>query len=331
MIKSVDMLNASALFIEMRLQRELTYQRRVPFGIPFLDDAIGAISPTDLIVVGAATGLGKTEFCVTLCDEASKKVQVTFFALEAEMYEVQQRLLYRKFADIVLKKPNLNTHISYRDFRLGVFETKFESEISQAQGAVANTIGFRTIYRTGAYGVRDFCKNLMALKEESGLMVVDHLHYFDTTNPNELNHIKESIKLIRDTALIAGIPIVLVSHLRKKDKFHYEFPTLDELHGSSEISKRATIIILIEKAVKFQISKDKQISSTIMHIAKLRHEGGVQRYYGLLKFNLRKRVYENEYYLLEKDKDGFKAIDRKENLPWWANRARVFEPNPERF
>src|SRR4051812_7956577 len=71
------------------------------FGITYLDDALNGIRRSDLVIIAARTGAGKTELAATLalknCLSGSKAILI---ALEAERFEVLRRLKYQMVASV---------------------------------------------------------------------------------------------------------------------------------------------------------------------------------------------------------------------------------------
>ena len=83
---------------EERVLRVASSMRKASFGISFLDDALRGIYPSDLNVIAASTGFGKTELATLIAHENLEKKQVLLIALEASYLELQRRIKYRYIA-----------------------------------------------------------------------------------------------------------------------------------------------------------------------------------------------------------------------------------------
>ena len=93
------------------------------FGVQYLDDAMLGILKNDLILVGAASGGGKTQFCcnVALANVAKGK-KVHYIALEAEDLEIERRIKYQLFARSFFSDPNRpKIPISFQQWMVGDF------------------------------------------------------------------------------------------------------------------------------------------------------------------------------------------------------------------
>ena len=62
----------------------------------------------------------------------------------------------------------------------------------------------------------------------------------NSDDPNENRAVKNIVKRIRDVSLAIGVPVIVVAHLRKKDRIPRPLaPDLDDFHGASDITKIA--------------------------------------------------------------------------------------------
>ena len=90
--------SSSSNFIDERQHRQKN--KLLKFGVSFVDDSLLGILPDDLILVGAPSGVGKTQFCVNLAlANVSVGKRVHFFALEAGKYEIERRLKWQILVD----------------------------------------------------------------------------------------------------------------------------------------------------------------------------------------------------------------------------------------
>lgn len=299
-----------------------------PYGIQFLDDALLGISRNELIVIGAGTGFGKTELLTNIALNASKTKRVVFFALEAEKREITHRLIYKQFSeDYFALKSNLRPPIkvkrmNYQAYRLGRLGDAIIPLILAATDKVERQISNLQIIYAEDLTIEVLIEFIEGNYNNYDLWLIDHLHYFEWDD--ELEGVRHLMKAIRKIGTKREVPIILASHLRKKDKYSNDFPEISELHGSSEISKRATTIIFLgePKNGKFELETDKK--PTIFHIAKCRHDGSLRHFYGLHFFDHFERKYSPHYFLLELKGKEFEAIQEIKKMPHWSSLGRVF-------
>ena len=82
------------LIVEEERERIEQSKQLMSYGVKYLDDALGAIIPNDLIVLGAKTGAGKTSLAQSIALHVAQTHPVHYFALEAENYEIERRIKY---------------------------------------------------------------------------------------------------------------------------------------------------------------------------------------------------------------------------------------------
>lgn len=291
------------------------------FGISFLDAATRGISPNDLILLGAPTGIGKTELCVQIAlanIEDGKRVH--FIALEADQDEIERRLLYalivRQFFDDP-NRPKLDGRINMADWMKGTFDLDLAGYEKIAVEYLSKTLkDLFTFYKTDTFDTNDLIREVMsAAVDDTDLIIIDHVHFFDWEQDNDNRAIKEIAKTARKVSQISGKPILLVAHLRKRDRHNKELvPGVDEFHGSSDLTKIATKVITLAKGPKDSAGKD----VTYFRICKNRIDGSITRYVGRLLFNFKTRQYDEKIKLSEVG-DEFKELLE---YPWWAREIR---------
>ena len=299
----------------------------VDTGIGFIDDVMGGISPKDLIVIGGKTGFGKTEFCTQVCGNISKQHRTaSFLALEAEEDEIDQRLIFRELADLYFAIPKEkrppSDWVSYRNFYKGLLTTSLYDLVKQASDNVAMKMDGINIVYPKDMSASGLCEFLEREADQYDLLIVDHLHYLEPEkNEKEYESIIKAIKMIRDRALVAGKPVLLVSHLRKSDRFNKDkFPSIDDLHGSSEISKRATGVILIDRAKPNSFTAlGINTHPTIFNVPKYRHGGAPINFFGVHNFEIETQQFSKRYLLMVREGDELELY--RGEFPWWAKRA----------
>jgi len=317
-------------FRKEREARIVAAKGNLSFGVSFLDDAFGGIYTNDLIVLGAKTGIGKTHLATVIARKnAANGKRVHFFALEAEQYEIERRIKYQILADSfygLLKDKYPWIKLNYMDWYYGKFESEFgliEKEIEETFQDIYPEL--KTIYRgTGDYTIDDFGKQFLAIQDQTDLVIIDHLHYFDSDNENENRAVKQIVKKIRDLALMAGRPVILIAHLRKKEKRSRELiPTIEDFHGSSDIGKIATKALIVAPYRTDSFIKNEW--PTFMRIEKCRTDMSRTRYIGVTGFDTRTNQYADRYYLgwLTNFDEEYRQIENANDLPYWAKHAKT--------
>ncbi len=266
------------------------------FANKFLDDALGGIYPDDLVVITAKTGAGKTEMVSQIAQANSvlgKKVHM--FALEAYEGEIEDRIVFRMIAQEYYREQGTrNIHPRFQDWVQGRqnFLSPHEAHVRRIANEKFKTLNL--FYRDNNFNVETFHASVGQIEDRTDLIIVDHLHHFDLESNDEVRELKLTIKKIRDLMLFYRKPTVLVAHIRKSDKRSQGLlPDIEELHGSSEISKVATKIIAAGPA--YDVTPDPGTFPTYLRILKNRQDGSVTRFIACSHFNIRTNSYEGHY------------------------------------
>jgi KaiC/GvpD/RAD55 family RecA-like ATPase len=302
-------------------------RKTMRFGVDFLDDALRGIFPDDLILLGAPSGLGKTQLCCNIAyANLEEGRRVHYVALEASQYEIERRLKYPLVMERFLADPNrpsLGKKLTYPDWLMG--ESSKELEPYEKDAATFFDAAFKNLsiyYKQEKFGVHELIQSVLWAAADTDLILIDHVHYFDLDDDNENRAIREIAKTVRSLALEQQVPILLVAHLRKRDRANDELVAgLDEFHGSSDLYKIATKVITLAPG---RMTESGQFE-TFFRIPKNRIDGGVTRFLGRQLFNPKRGGYENGYQLGWANtvrKDGFTAIQTSYYPDW----ARASEP-----
>lgn len=305
--------------------RDTWAERSLEFGVSFLDDAVRGILPNELILLGAPSGLGKTQLCANIAiHNAVKNKRVYYIALEARKNEIQQRLKYQSYAELFFDdpdRPSIEGQLNYKQWLMKKFDSqlsKYDDTVSAKKEILKNILFF---YKdAGKFDVGDLIANVVQVQHEVDLIIVDHLHYFDLDDDNENRAMKKILQTVRSLVLENNKPIILVSHLRKKDKkSQEEFAAgLDEFHGSSDIFKIATITVTLGPGKLTQDGKFK----SYMRIPKMRDDGSVARFLAETFFNNRMGQYDDEYRIGSTSQGQEFTSLPNASIPYWAISAR---------
>lgn len=302
----------------------LTYTDYEPlsFGNTFLDKATRGIFPDDLILLGAPTGVGKTQFCTNVAlANVQKGRRVHFIALEASEDEIQKRIAYNLFANLYFNDTKRITYprvLNFPDFMLGKFNLVLDPYTKQVEQMLESYEGLNIHYGGHEFTSDDLITRIMGIHEETDLIIVDHVHYFDyeaKTTENEA--LKKIAKTARRISQLIKKPIILVAHLRKKDKMSKELvPGIEEFHGSSDLTKIATKVITL--AIGNMVGPG--IVENYMRVVKNRFDGSVKGYTALMHYNFKRGCYDPKCCIGRLDKGGsvFVEVKDEQDKPYWA-------------
>lgn len=297
--------------------------RRLSFGVKYLDVSLNGIRAGDLIIVGARTGIGKTDLVTSIAlVNALCGHRVALFALEAERREIGRRLKYRWLSQKVFAARAGSQRMNYMDWRdgelrdlTGPFEEEAEHVLSER---------LRTLtpwYRNGGFSVDDFLEIAEDVHGDFDVLVLDHLHFLELDGVNENRAMKEALQRISDFAVRTGKPIVLAAHLRKSDRrVKTLLPSIEDFHGSSDVPKIATKAVMLAPAVD-RTSPLPYLAPTYMSAVKCRRDGARTRHVGLVNYDWRTCSYVEDFQI-GVEKKGGEAIEllKIDDWPAWAHR-----------
>ena len=302
------------------------------FGVDYLDHAMLGIMKNDLILIGAGSGMGKTQTCCNIARaNVAKGNRVHYIALEAEYLEIERRIKYQIFARRFFADPGRPAvTVSYQNWVIGdLIDSCAKYEAAAASEFMNSYPTLFTYYKTNKFDINDLIMRVVECAADTDLIILDHVHYMDFDDDNENRAVKEIAKTARTLALEQGKPIILVSHLRKRDKMSTELaPGLEEFHGSSDLYKIATKALTMGPG---KMSADGMIE-TYFRIVKNRHEGSVTRYIGKSFYNSREGIYEKRYEIGDAHQnrnDGFKQLGRDVYPPWGEYFSGEFGSSPD--
>lgn len=284
---------------------------RIEFDIPYLTEAIGGIRKTDLYLFGAGTGSGKTQMACQIAFSAAKNFKnVVLYALEAEAGEVKYRLLYKRVADLFFNNRDSfpkDLHLNWKDWSEGKFDTELKLlEKRAAHELELDTTTLKVITPT----VSDFSRDDFSLmykdqvREGADLIILDHVHYLHWAERSEYDAVRKHMATLRDLVNTHELPVVVMSHLRKDSTSRRGFmPTFHELHGSSELAKRANAVVMFAKAkrdlphLEDDVEFTPEPGSTLFWVAKARSSAdNATSYVALVQFDMARHSYSPHYY-----------------------------------
>lgn len=294
----------------------------LPLGIPFIDEALMGLLETDLMILGAKTGRGKTAMAVEIAKYLSKKRRkVTFIALEAEEDEIEMRLLYQIETGLFFRDEErmLGYIINYRNWRLGLLDVplaRYKNEAFMIFREHYATL--TTVYRDKSFGFKELEETIDEVTGVSDCVIIDHLHYLDIDDERDQYRAQSKlIKKIRSLNLFTKVPFILAAHLRKD--IETLSPTEDDFMGSSDIGKNATIAMMIAPAPN-GYNAQLQTQDTLISLPKTR-TGGFGNLVGVLCFSIQHQRYTADFKLAKSSYDGKKIEMLEENAwPDWAKK-----------
>jgi len=211
--------------------------RGVPTGFKDLDDALAGLQPSNLLILAARPGVGKTTLAMNIAQYVAVELKrpVGFFSLEMSREELVDRLLVAQ-ADIDAWRLKTGK-LSEDDF----------SKLSDAMGVLAEAPLF--IDDTPALSVLEMRTKARRLQVESGLelLVVDYMQLARSRNlENRVQEVSEISQGMKNLARELKIPVIVLSQLsRSVETRGGKKPQLSDLRESGSIEQDADVVMFL--------------------------------------------------------------------------------------
>lgn len=300
--------------------------KTVPFAIKYLQDLTGGMLPTDIVLWGATSGAGKTEAAKIQAEFLARQhLDVHYFALEAEPDEIEMRIIYGLMARMYREEHTriplgMISYGNWRKFRLenelGPYQKRAEEEFTQ------NYSTLHTYYRRrGDFGMSQMRKQMMALKDKSRLILLDHIHFLDMETDNEVREMSDLVKSVRGIAALIEVPVILVAHITEKGVKHKELvPRKEDFYGASNLFKTVTTAIMMAPVFGFTASDARALGkATFLRVVKARLDNSAQYYPGIVFFDPFTNNYTQYYSVGKFDKGNCKWSSLKGDMPYWVD------------
>jgi replicative DNA helicase len=236
------------------LQKHSGELRGVPTGFADLDRCLAGFQRSNLIILAARPGTGKTALALNMAQHMAvvSKKKVGFFSLEMSREELVDRLLVGQ-ADIDAWK-----------LKTGRLDQQDFLKLSDAMGVLADANIF--IDDTPALTIFEMRTRARRLKMEHDIdmLVVDYLQLaHGRTQDNRVTEVAEISQGLKNIARELKIPVLALSQLSRAIESRAEkIPQLADLRESGSIEQDADVVMFlyrkdesIREAVNLKISK----------------------------------------------------------------------------
>ena len=306
--------------------RNMDSKNIIKWAVPYLQDSMGGLLPTDVALIGATSGAGKTELGKLQAQKtASEGFPVHYFALEAEPFEIERRIKYGMLGQYY-KFDHPGTPegmISYRRFRHSELQQEFAPYVDKVHEEFDTK--YKTLYtyyrKRGDFGIRQLDREIAKLKGKSRLVVLDHIHFMDMETDNETREMSLLIKRIRQISMGLSIPMVIIAHINKAgNRYGGLVPDKEDFYGAGNLFKTATVAVMMAPARGMVTADSRAVGKpTFMRPVKVRVDNSSLWTPGISFFNSWTLDYSPYYSVGRFDKGGRRWSSMKGDLPYWVN------------
>ncbi len=241
--------------------------RGEPLGIPTgyidLDKLLGGLQRSDLIIVAARPGVGKTSMLLAMALTAARKhkQKVAIFSLEMSNEQLVQRLM------------SSETGIDSQRLRLGDLQESEWPKFVEAAGRLSDAMLF--IDDTPSISALQLRTKARRIHAEFGLdlIMVDYLQLMsgEFRGENRVQEISYISRALKGLSRELNVPVVAASQLsRAVEQRHDKRPILSDLRESGSIEQDADVVMFIYRDEMYNPdTEQKNIADVI--VAKHRH------------------------------------------------------------
>lgn len=208
-------------------------------GITALDNAMGGMHPSDMTIVGARPGAGKTAFAVSVMRNIAKSGKtVGFFSTEMSVFQVMSRFT------------SMEAHIDAHKLRHADLEEMDFTRLTAATSVISN-LGIR-ICDKPAITIGELSMQARAWMADGGIdfIAVDYLTRLhpDKVGFNQNLDVGIIVTGLKNLARTLNIPVMVLAQLNRsgaarKDKQ----PIMSDLRDSGVIEQEADQIIMLHR------------------------------------------------------------------------------------
>lgn len=239
----------------------------IPCGISDLDRMISGLNKSDLIILGARPGVGKTSLALNIARNVAVTAgrKVCFFSLEMSRDQLAQRML------------SAESGVRSDKLRTGELDNNEWTRLTAAGELLSKTQIF--IDETSTITVPQMKAKLLRLKDVD-LVIVDYLQLMNSAKRTE-NRVTEVSDITRNLKIMAKelhVPVLVCAQLSRgteiRGKSHR--PTLSDLRESGSIEQDADIVLFLYKEANYKDDNqndDEPVAETSAEciVAKNRH------------------------------------------------------------
>ncbi len=211
----------------------------VPTGFYDLDTLTSGLQPSNLVIVGGRTSMGKTSFALNVAHHAAVRegVGVLIFSLEMNRTDIAERLILSE------------ARVDSGKYRTGDVDEKDLHRIIHAGETLSKAPIF--IDDTGdvkLFEMRSIARKLISTEKNVGLIIVDYIQlmYSDKRSESRAQEVSRIARDLKVMAMDLEVPVIAVSQLRRPPPtVQKKDPSLEDLKESGGIEQNADLVLLI--------------------------------------------------------------------------------------
>ncbi len=279
------------------LHKERGKLRGIPTGFLDLDNLLGGLQKSDLIILASRPSMGKTSLSLDVVRNVGvkEKIPVGIFSLEMSKDQLVDRLLAAE-AEVDLwrmRTGRLSDEGPNNDFE----------RIGHAMGRLADApIFIDDSASSNIMEIRTKARRLQA-EHDLGLIIVDYLQLMEGRNAeNRVQEVSEISRALKSLARELNVPVLALSQLsRAVESRNPPIPQLSDLRESGSIEQDADVVMFIyrEEQYKGQNTKRPHIADILIKKHRNGPTGQIELFFDESRTSFRNLAREKEMAMVE--------------------------------
>ena len=235
----------------------------VPTGLRDLDDKLGGLHQSDLIIIAGRPSMGKTSLATNIAFNAARNIQendkkssIAFFSLEMSSEQLSTRIISEQ------------ARIGSNDIRRGRISDEQFDQFLETSKNISELPLF--IDETPAISIAAMSNRARRIKRLHGLdlIVVDYIQLMKGTLNNKDGRVQEISQITQGLKAIAkelGVPVLALSQLsRQVEQRDDHKPQLADLRESGSIEQDADVVMFVYRE-GYYLQRKEPREATVEH------------------------------------------------------------------
>ena len=234
--KAQDIVKNTVNYLDEAYRTKAEYTG-IPTGFPDLDRLTSGFHPSELIIIGARPGKGKTAIALSMAANISirQSKPAAFFSLEMSDRALMLRLL------------SSETKIDHHKLRTGFFVKDDFQKLFDAAELIHNApLYLVDMPHMTMLNIQSMAR-MLRIQEKVEIIFIDYISLIASDNPRQARYefVSDVSRSLKGLARELNIPVVVLSQIRRETEREKRAPGLADLRESGAIEQDADIVMLL--------------------------------------------------------------------------------------